>query len=144
MPDPQPTPILTLPSSGPAQYGPIEGGASQFSPFWPTSPIDTEMLYDRDYAYLALLPIFAQAIAPYKLKMVDPQAWLQGGIRAVADWWCKYGVRSEGEWTIADAAYDRAWMVASQVYPDADTIYAAFEELGPYFEAKLAECTGES
>ena len=142
MPDPLPTPTLTPPSSGSAQLNPIEGGASEYAPFWPTSPIDSDMLYDRDYAYLALLPIFAKAIAPYDLKMVDPQAWLQGGIKAVADWWCKYGVRAEGEFTLADAAYDRAWMVASQVYPDAETVTVAFEALGPYFQAKLAECTG--
>jgi hypothetical protein len=128
MPDPIPS------------YTPSSQGSLGYTPGFQTTPIERDPLLDLDYAYLALLPIFAAAIAPYKARMVNPEAWLRGGIRAVFDWWCANGVLMEGEVSLTDAAMDRAWMVATQIYPDADTVLAAFDFLMPYFDQRAGAC----
>ena len=104
-------------------------------------PINPQSLCDENYRIAAMLPIFASGMSPYAGQAVDPTLWCMAGMRKVFDWMCKNGVAC-GEAQMIDAAADVAYEIAAMVYPDADTLSAAFEQIMPYMLKQVESCSG--
>ena len=82
----------------------------------PWTPLRRDKICEPEYAYHAMLPVFATGIAPLAVYEIHPVTQCVAGMRAVFEYWYNSEFCCAAEPDLADAAFQAAEFMALRLY----------------------------